>query len=315
MRRRELELRAAESLGCERAAVAASGCAAVLALTSCLAAPGRTVLMPGWICSGVVHAVLLAGMRPALVDVDEAFLMSTAHADMIAASTDVGLVLYAPYGGHAPDMETWRDWSARHGVSLVIDLAQTPDTEVWRQAAVHSTVLVSSFRSGKPLGGAGGGVVAGGADIVEDVRTFLNGGKDDHGRKIAFGLELHLHDGAVRAALSALTLHGRRMDAWRTATREALRDAGSALPPGWRKAAVALSRFPRLDGRGKRLHPDTTFGDRAWRRTAADRLGPWSDPPLPRLGKLYDRVTVTKIQPHRDGGDDVTSATSEEVQT
>lgn len=295
----ELEVLVAEALGCEEATAAVSGCAAMLAVTSCATRAGRAVLLPGWICSGVVHAVLLAGMRPVLVDVDDAFLMSTTHADRVAASTEVGMVLYAPYGGFAPDLARWRHWADLHDVPLVVDLAQVPDPEIWHQATAQATALVSSFRPGKPLGAAGGGIVAGGAEIVEECRRFLNGGKDDLGRKVAIGMDLRLAAPAARSAMSAVTAQGSRVPAWRHATRLAL--SGAAVFPGWQNADVALSRIPRVDGAGRRLHPDAMFGDRAWRAAVTDRLGAWSGPPLRNLEALYERVTVTKIHPDRTG--------------
>ncbi|MFV2195471.1 DegT/DnrJ/EryC1/StrS family aminotransferase [Nocardiopsis sp. LOL_012] len=311
MRRHGLDLLSAAQLGAEAAVTTVSGSAAVLAVASCVSSPGHAVLMPGWICSGVVNAVIHAGMRPVMVDIDESFGMSPVHADGIAATAEIGFVLYAPYGGFAIDLALWQRWAEGHDVPLVIDLAQTPDPLVWRKATARAVAVVSSFRVGKPLGAEGGGVVAGGQEIVDQVRLFLNGGRDGQGRKVGVGLELRMHPTAEAAAYRALSTYGDHVYAWREATRDALSTARSGLLPSWAQAEVALSRLPRLDGVGRPLHPDATFRGEPWRRAVRERLGPWREPPLPRLEALYDRVTVTKVVPAQHRG--VPFVTSEDA--
>lgn len=145
-----------------------------------------------------------------------------------------------------------------------------------------------------------GGLLTGPASIVDQVRTYLAGGRDPTGRKVGFGLELPLHPCTAEAAYDALVRHADRVPTWRRATRKAIERAPESLLPGWRSCMESLSRLPRLDGEGVRLHPDATFLVDARRHAVQQRFGDGPDPDLPRLRALYDRVSVTRIHPDRE---------------
>lgn len=291
-----LEGQVAEVFDTERAAVTVSGSAALLAAACCLARPGTAALVPGWICSGVVYALIHAGLRPLLLDVDDTFAMALDHADAAASQHEVGLVVFALFGGLPHGLDAWSAWARRHGVPFVADVAQSPDPSVWRAAARAGTAVITSFRPGKPLGAEGGGAVAGDATLIRDIQRYLGGGRDEEGRKVAFGLELALHPAPRAAASRVLAAHEGRVEAWRDLSRSVLA-AASALLPGWRDCAVALSRVPRTDGIGRALHPDATFRIPTRYAVVEARLGPGAEPARPRLEDLYNRLTVTRVEP------------------
>ncbi|HET8681159.1 MAG TPA: DegT/DnrJ/EryC1/StrS family aminotransferase [Micromonosporaceae bacterium] len=308
-----LEADAAEAFGTESAVSTVSGSAAVMAAASCLATPGQAALLPGWVCSGVVYALIHAGLRPVPVDVGPDLSASVTHARTLLTRYDVGLAVYAPYGGSPRDLPAWAEWAHRNGVPLLVDLAQAPDPAVWRVASRAGAVAVTSFRGGKPLGADGGGVAAGSPELLGRIRLFLAGGRDGAGRKVALGLELPLHPAAADAARAVLAAHPAAVPAWRESTRQALEQLRDVLLPGWGDALPgwgglqpAVSRVPCLGGPGTPLHPDRTYQLPAVREAVAARLGagaaaagrnPAEELPVPGLGALYDRLRVVKVRP------------------
>jgi dTDP-4-amino-4,6-dideoxygalactose transaminase len=159
--------------------------------------------VPGWICSGVFHALLLAGLRPVPVDIDASFALSQASAEA-AYTSDTSLLVSAPFGGYAPDVAAWLAWAAHRDLPVIADLVQAPDPAVWSSIAAHVPAALTSFRPGKPLGAAGGGLIAGSQQVVEAARTFLNAGCDSGGLKVALGIELPLTAEAAAPALRSV---------------------------------------------------------------------------------------------------------------
>lgn len=294
----DLERLGATAFGMGAAVSTVSGSAAVLAAASCLAVPGQTAIVPGWICSGVIYALIHAGLRPVMIDVGPDFDAAVDHAAAVARTHNIGMAIYAPYGGNPVGLGEWCGWARHMEIPLLIDLAQAPDPQVWQLAAGTGAAIITSFRAGKPLGAEGGGLIAGPHELIEKVRLFLAGGRDSAGRKIALGFELPMHPDAARFAYAALAAHPAGVPAWRDNARSALHELRHELLPGWdRIAGIALSRIPCLGGQGTPLHPDATYRTAAIREAVQHRLGQPDQPELPRLAALYDRIRVVKVTP------------------
>jgi dTDP-4-amino-4,6-dideoxygalactose transaminase len=292
----QLELLGAALFGTADAVTTLSGTTAMLTLACCLGRPGTRALVPGWICSGVFHALLLAGLRPVPVDIDASFALSRASAEA-GYTSDTSLLIYAPFGGYAPDVAAWLAWAARRDLPVIADLVQAPDPAVWRSVTAHVPAAITSFRPGKPLGAAGGGLIAGSQQVVEAARTFLNAGRDACGLKVALGIELPLTAEAAASALHRLGRLPGQLAAWRSLTGQALRAAAATCLPGWAGYPYGLSRIPLRQGPGQRLNPDRSYRGAGWRRALSERFGVNEQAALPTLDELYDQVMIRSIHP------------------
>lgn len=294
---KQLETLGATLFGTQDAVTTLSGTTAVLTLACCLGRPGTKALVPGWICSGVFHALLLAGLRPVPIDIDPRFALSLSSAQA-RYTRDTSLLIYAPFGGYAPAFATWLTWARQRDLSVIADLVQSPDPALWRGIAAQAPAVVTSFRPGKPLGAAGGGFIAGSQPVVEAARTFLNAGRDpSSGLKVALGIELPLPESAAEAALHRLARQPGLVADWRRLSGQVLRSAQTCCLPGWDGYPYGLARIPLRQSTGQRLNPDRTYRCAGWRRALFERCGISDNSELPTLDELYDHVTISSVNP------------------
>jgi dTDP-4-amino-4,6-dideoxygalactose transaminase len=253
----------------EAAVLTLSASVALYALGNVLSAPGATVLVPSWLCSGALNAVHLAGLVPRLLDVADDFSVAPPAAD----GDDVALAVYAPFGGNPTHLAAWQAWHRRTGRPLLVDLAQSPDCELWRGAAHGSVLSLTSFREGKPLSGVGGGLLAGPRDVVDEVRTFLRGGKSSSGRKLRAGIDLPVPEPVARTAARRLSEAPGRVGRWREATGRVLSVSRDGVLPGWtHEGGFALSKLPVRLPHGRPMHPDPNFALPWLPTTAPDNM-------------------------------------------
>jgi len=293
-----LETLGATLFGTEGALATPSGATALLAVASCLGRPGTRALLPGWMCSGVFYALLLAGLRPVPVDIDRRFALSLPSAEARYTS-DTSLLIYAPFGGYAPDVATWMAWAKQRNLLVIADLVQSPDPALWCTLATEVPALLTSFRPGKPLGAGGGGLIAGRQTVVEAARTFLNGGFDHSGRKVSPGIELPLAEEAGEAACRRLEEQPALIADWRRLSRRILHTSQATCLPGWIESPYALSKIPLRQHTGARLNPDMTYRCLGLRQSMIARYGVVDETVLPTLDELYNTVTIRRVDPYR----------------
>jgi hypothetical protein len=286
--------------GTEDAVGTQSGATALLALGCCLGRPGTHVLLPGWMCSGVFYALLLAGLRPVPVDIDQRFALSLPSAEQRYTS-ETSLLIYAPFGGYAPDVAAWIAWARQRDLLVIADLVQSPDPALWRALATEVPALLTSFRPGKPLGAGGGGLIAGRQPVVEAARTFLNGGLNRCGQKVSPGIELPLAEVTAAAACRRLAEQPALLAEWRSVSAEILHSSQAACLPGWSESPYGLSKIPLLQRTGPRLNPDMTYRCAGWKQALFARYGVHDDTVLTTLDELYNSVTIRRVDPYREG--------------
>jgi hypothetical protein len=251
-------------------------------------------------CSGVFHALLLAGLRPLPVDIDARFALSLSSAQERYTS-ETSLLIYAPFGGYAPDVATWIAWARQRDLIVIADLVQSPDPALWRALAADVPALLTSFRPGKPLGAGGGGLIAGRQAVVEAARTFLNGGLDRLGRKVSPGIELPLAEETAKAALRRLAQQPALIADWRRLSGQILRTSQATCLPGWAESPYGLSKIPLRQCAGARLNPDMTYRCAGWRQALFARYGVIDETVLATLDEVYNRVTIRRVDPYREG--------------
>lgn len=298
-RYQHLEELGATLFGTQDAVTTLSGATALLTLACCLGRPGTRALLPGWMCSSVFHALLLAGLHPVPVDIDQQFTMSFSSAQERCTGA-TSLLLYAPFGGHAPDVAAWVAWARQRNIAVIADLVHSPDPALWRSVAGEIPALITSFRPGKPLGAAGGGLIAGSQAVVETARTFLNAGRDRSGLKVSLGLELPLPGPAVDAALHQLERQPALMADWRRLTGRILRSEQASCLPGWVDSPYALAKIPLRQSEGRRLNPDRTYTCAGWREALLARFGVNEHVALATLDELHHAVTIRRVDPREE---------------
>ncbi len=175
---REFESRLARHFGvaAEEVVTVANG---TLGLVGALQAqgvtPGKLCLIPSYTFAATPAAAIAAGLNPYFVDVSRetwALELDTAEAAMRQLGGQVAAVMpVSPFG--APiDAAAWDDFSARHGVNVVVDAAGAVDTlkpgRVPAMVSLHAT---------KVLGvGEGGLVVARDPELITRIRRCSNFG-------------------------------------------------------------------------------------------------------------------------------------------
>jgi dTDP-4-amino-4,6-dideoxygalactose transaminase len=159
----------------------ASGTDAIaLALRALDIGPGDEVIVPAMTAAYTAFAVIAAGARPVIVDVEAATLTidPDACADAITARTRaiVPVHLY----GQPADMTRIRQLAQRHALAIVEDCCQAHlATADGRPVGTDADAAAFSFYPTKNLGalGDGGAVITSRAPLVDRIRRLRNGGQ------------------------------------------------------------------------------------------------------------------------------------------
>lgn len=162
-----------------------SGTAALeMALAALRLPAGATVMLPALTFVATATAVIRAGYRPLLVDVDaDSWLLTPALAREFLRANTVDAVLPVATFGVPQDVVGWDAFVAETGVPVLIDAAGA----FGNQAAGAACHVAFSMHATKALAaGEGGFVVTSDADLAARIRTLSN-----------FGIDVHRH-GEVR---------------------------------------------------------------------------------------------------------------------
>jgi len=128
--------------------------AAVRAVTDVAAKPEPEVLLPAYGCPALVSAVLHAGARPVLVDIEPDQPRLSLRALSEAVSGDTVAVIAVHLFGLRERVESIRAIVRPVGAVVIEDSAQGFDPGLWQ-----SDLVVLSFGRGKPVSLLGGGAV------------------------------------------------------------------------------------------------------------------------------------------------------------
>jgi dTDP-4-amino-4,6-dideoxygalactose transaminase len=241
---RELEARLAARWSRHHPVAVTTTASGTAALTLALAAldlpKGASVLVPSLTFPGTSAAVVAAGLRPVIGEVeDDRWLLAPALAANAAAQGVAAAVPVAVFG-QPVDVGAWDELAEKTGLRVVIDAAGAiGDQQIGRRAGV-----MVSLHATKPLpAGEGGLFAAADAAWVDRVRQLSNFG-------FAGGLSVYPAGNAkmseYHAAAALAGLEGWPRRAWRL-----------------RRLAAAYSRaLDRLDGRAV-----LPAGHRPWVRT------------------------------------------------
>jgi dTDP-4-amino-4,6-dideoxygalactose transaminase len=175
---RDLEQRlAGHFAGTVQAVSMSSGTAALeLALGALELPPGATVLLPALTFVATATAVIRAGYRPLIADVDEAnWLLTPELARRVLSTHRVDAVMPVATFGLAQDVEAWDRFAADTDIPVLIDAAGA----FGNQPAAKRCHVAFSLHATKALAaGEGGFVVTGDGALAERMRTLSNFGID-----------------------------------------------------------------------------------------------------------------------------------------
>jgi dTDP-4-amino-4,6-dideoxygalactose transaminase len=201
----EFEQAFAEFIGVRRAVAVNSGTAALhLALLAHGLGPGDEVVTTPFTFVASVQAILLAGARPVLVDVDASFNLDPAQvAGALTARTRAILPVHL-YGQPA-DLGPLLDLAQRHGLALIEDAAQAHGAEYGgRRVGSFGTGCFSFYATKNLTTGEGGMLTTDDDRLADTARLLANHGMRVRYRHERLGYNYRLTDLAAALGLPQL---------------------------------------------------------------------------------------------------------------
>ncbi|GBC83750.1 dTDP-3-amino-3,4,6-trideoxy-alpha-D-glucose transaminase [bacterium HR11] len=194
--------------------------------------PGDEVITTAFTFVATVEAILMAGARPVLVDVDEATALMDLQQVEAAITPRTVAVLPVHLYGQVGDMVALRQLCDRYGLALIEDAAQAHGARFrGRRAGTFGDIACFSFYPTKNLSALGdaGAIVTDDPQWAERCRLIRNHGRAQHHLHVQVGFNFRL--GELQAAFLRAKL--RYLDAW-IARRNAIVGTYRTQAPGGR---------------------------------------------------------------------------------
>lgn len=172
---------AQKTLGCVRAFPASSGTHALeLMMRALPLAPGDEVIVPSFTFVSAANAVILAGGRPILADVDETTLNLDAGDAASRVTSRTRAIITGHYAGIAHGLDELSALSARTGAALLEDAAHALGGRYrGRALGTHGIAGTYSFHGTKNIvSGEGGLLVTMDADLAARAEIIREKGTD-----------------------------------------------------------------------------------------------------------------------------------------
>lgn len=190
-----------------------------LALRAADVPPGSEVLLPANTFVATAEAVVRAGARPILADVDPDYLLLEADS-LMAAGPNLGAVIPVHLYGQMPPMASIRAVAAQRSVPVIEDAAQAHGaTQDGRPPGSFGLMAAVSFYPGKNLGAYGdaGAILTQSATAARAVRLLGDHGSERKYEHIAVGFNSRLD--TLQAVVLRVRL--RRLAQWNAARKRA----------------------------------------------------------------------------------------------
>ncbi|WP_354644019.1 DegT/DnrJ/EryC1/StrS family aminotransferase [Kitasatospora camelliae] len=216
--------------GASHAVALASGTAALEVILRTVGVRGRDVVVPAVTFYATAGAVLHAGGRPVLADVDPATLALGPDTLRAALTPDTAAVVLVHIGGLiTPDVDALRAICDERGIPLVEDAAHAHGSSFQgRPAGTFGLAGAFSFYPTKvTTSGEGGMIITESAELRDEARIYRDQGKG------AFTANHHVREGAswrmseLNAAVG--TVHLRRLKEFVETRRRVARRYDAAL--------------------------------------------------------------------------------------
>jgi dTDP-4-amino-4,6-dideoxygalactose transaminase len=199
-----------------------------LALLAAGVGPGDEVITVPFTFVASVAAVLYAGARPVLVDIDPRSFTMDPAAIQAAITSKTKAILPVHLYGQPADMDPIMDIARRHGVVVIEDAAQAHGAK-YRGRPVGSIgdMACFSFYPGKNLGayGEGGAVTTSNPEFARSIRILRDWGQDRKYHHVLRGYNYRM-EGFQGAVLGAKLRH---LDKWTEARRRIVQQYNDLL--------------------------------------------------------------------------------------
>jgi len=202
-----------------------------LALRALDIGPGDEVIVPAMTAAYTGLAVIAAGARPVIVDVDTDTLTIDPAACAAAVTARTRAIVPVHLYGQPADMDAVRRVAERHSLAIVEDCCQAHlATENGVAVGTRADAAAFSFYPTKNLGalGDGGAVITANASVAARIRRLRHGGQSDRHHHVEAGVNSRLDE--LQAAVLAARLP--RLPHW-TARRRALAAIYRRELPPW----------------------------------------------------------------------------------
>jgi dTDP-4-amino-4,6-dideoxygalactose transaminase len=190
--------------------------AITLALRALDIGAGDEVIVPAMTAPFTALAVIAAGARPVIVDVESETLTINPNACLAAVTTRTRAIVPVHLYGQPADMDAIGSIATRHSLAIVEDCCQAHlATASGSAVGTRSNAAAFSFYPTKNLGGFGdgGAVITSDAAIASRIRPLRNGGQRERGQHVEAGVNSRLDDlqaAVLRARLPLLPEWTRR---------------------------------------------------------------------------------------------------------
>ena len=170
----QFERAVTEAYALDKFHVTMSGRQALKIALDLLALPqGSFVAHQSYVCPAVTDAVIAAGLRPWLVDVDEHWQMS-ARTIQRSNPPDLGAIILSPPFGIAPDVEGLKEWEC----CKIMDACQMGPAGIRALDHESTDLLVTSFHPTKYIPAFGGGIASLNQSYVARLEVLLSVERD-----------------------------------------------------------------------------------------------------------------------------------------
>lgn len=214
----EFEAAFAAYLGARHAIAVSSGTAAlVVALTAHGIGEGDEVIVPAFTFAASANAVLLAGARPVLADIEADYYTLDPERAEAAVTPRTRALLPVHLYGHPCDLTALRGLAEARGLLVIEDACQAIGA-TWRGSAVGSsgTACFSFYATKSITTGEGGMIVTDDDDVAARARALRNQGEEE--RYVTELLSGNYRMTEIAAALGNVQLG--KLDGWNARRRE-----------------------------------------------------------------------------------------------
>jgi dTDP-4-amino-4,6-dideoxygalactose transaminase len=200
-----------------------------IALRACGIGPGDEVITVSHTFIATVEAIILAGARPVLIDIDpETYNMDTSQLRGAITDKTKAIIPVFMYG-HPADMDPIIEIAQTHGLRIIEDACQAHGSEYkGKRAGSLGDVGCFSFYFTKNLGayGEGGIITTSDPDIARRCRMLRDHGQNEKYRHALIGINGRLDE--LQAAVLRIKL--KHLEDWIEKRRHLARAYNKGLP-------------------------------------------------------------------------------------
>lgn len=174
--------------------------------------PGDEVIIPAFTAIPTLSAVVMAGARPVLVDIDDHFLMDPKKISNVISSKTRAIIPVHLFG-HMADMDAILKIAETHRVAVIEDAAQAHGCRYsGRSPGAFGVMACYSFYPTKNLGAFGdaGAIVTNDAAVADRCRKIRNYGQQSLYYTVMDGINSRLDE--LQAAYLRIKL--KHLEAW-----------------------------------------------------------------------------------------------------